>query len=56
MENADGTFSVPSQTVDEVASLVRLIDGKYVCNRFDFKYRNVPACKHVLAESGSLSI
>ncbi|MGH2637942.1 MAG: IS6 family transposase, partial [Rhabdochlamydiaceae bacterium] len=48
-ENADGTFSVPSQTVEEVAYLVRVIDGKYVCNCYDFKLRHVPACKHVFA-------
>ncbi len=51
-ENADGTFSVPSQTVEEIAYLVRLIEGKYLCNCLDFKYREVrkiEACKHIHA-------
>jgi len=40
------------QTVEEVAYLVRLIDGKYVCNCLDFKYkeqRQIQACKHIHA-------
>jgi len=50
-ENIDGSFSVPSQSVDEVVYLVRLIDGKYVCNCPDFKQRHeeVGACKHIHA-------
>ena len=49
LENADGSFSVPSQSVEEIAYLVRMIDGKYVCNCFDFRLRHVPACKHIFA-------
>jgi hypothetical protein len=52
LENADGSFSVPSQSVEEIAYLVRLIDGKYVCNCLDFKYkelRAIEACKHIFA-------
>ena len=49
LENADGSFSVPSQSVEEIAYLVRLIDGKYVCNCLDFKFNHVEACKHVFA-------
>jgi transposase-like protein len=47
-ENADGSFSVPSQSVAEIAYLVRLIDGKYLCNCPDFRHRHeeVGECKH----------
>lgn len=50
-ENANGTFSVPSQTVDEVVYLVRLIDGKWVCNCLDFKQRHeeIGLCYHAHA-------
>ncbi len=50
-ENADGTFSVPSSTVEEVVYLVRLIDEKYVCNCIDFRERHeeVGLCKHAHA-------
>jgi transposase-like protein len=48
-ENADGSFSVPSQTVGEIAYLVRLIGGSYSCNCPDFVQRHaeIQACKHV---------
>lgn len=47
-ENAYGTFSVPSQTVEEISYLVRLIDGKWVCNCVDFKERHeeIGLCYH----------
>src|SRR5208283_1512086 len=50
-ENANGTFSVPSQTVEEVAYLVRLIDGKWICNCLDFKQRHeeIGLCYHAHA-------
>jgi transposase-like protein len=50
-ENGDGSFSVPSQTVEEVLYLVRLIDGKYVCNCMDFKQRHeeIGLCYHAHA-------
>lgn len=54
LENTDGSFSVPSQSVEEIAYLVRVIDGKYVCNCLDFKYkeeRAIQACKHIHAVS-----
>ncbi len=52
MENTDGSFSVPSQSVEEIAYLVRLIDGKYICNCLDFKERVSKIgeiCKHIHA-------
>ncbi|MGI0091106.1 MAG: IS1/IS1595 family N-terminal zinc-binding domain-containing protein [Nitrososphaerales archaeon] len=53
LENSDGSFSVPSQSVEEIVYPVRLIDGKYVCNCMDFKQRCslIPnaICKHVHA-------
>src|SRR5487761_1680701 len=50
-ENADGTFSVPSQTVEEIAYLVRLSDGKWICNCIDFKERHeeIGLCYHIHA-------
>jgi transposase-like protein len=50
-ENANGTFSVPSQTVEEIVYLVRLIDGKWICNCIDFKERHeqVGLCYHIHA-------
>ena len=50
-ENADGTFSVPSQTVEEIVYLVRLIEGNWVCNCMDFKQRHeeVGLCYHAHA-------
>lgn len=52
LENTDGSFSVPSQSVEEIAYLVRMIEGKYICNCLDFKHREerkVEACKHIHA-------
>ncbi|MHB1868449.1 MAG: IS6 family transposase [Nitrososphaerales archaeon] len=48
LENSDGSFSVPSQSVEEIAYLVRVIDGKYICNCLDFKQRHaeIGLCKH----------
>jgi transposase-like protein len=50
-ENADGTFSVPSQTVEEIAYLVRFLDGKFLCNCMDFRQRHeqIGLCKHIHA-------
>ncbi|SRR5579875_2249090 len=50
-ENQDGSFSVPSQTVEEVAYLVRLIDGKWICNCMDFRQRHeeIGLCYHAHA-------
>jgi putative transposase len=50
-ENADGSFSVPSQTVGEIAYRVCLLDGSYTCNCPDFVQRHaeIQACKHIHA-------
>ncbi|MGD0318899.1 MAG: DDE-type integrase/transposase/recombinase [Nitrososphaerales archaeon] len=50
-ENADGSFSVPSQSVEEIAYQVRVINGQYQCNCPDFAQRGaeVGACKHIHA-------
>ncbi len=50
-ENANGSFSVPSQTIGEIAYLVKFVDGSYVCNCPDFKQRHeeIQACKHIHA-------
>jgi transposase-like protein len=50
-ENADGSFSVPSQTVGEIAYLVKLMDDSYSCNCPDFVQRHaeIQACKHIHA-------
>ena len=47
-ENADGSFSVPSQTVGEIAYTVRRIEGGYSCNCPDYTQRHaeVGECKH----------
>ena len=51
LENSDGSFSVPSATIEEIAYLVRFIDGKFVCNCMDFKERHeqIGQCKHIHA-------
>ena len=51
LENGDGSFSVPSQTVEEIAYLVRFIDGKFLCNCMDFRQRGkeIGLCKHIHA-------
>ncbi|MDG6904409.1 MAG: IS1/IS6 family transposase [Nitrososphaerota archaeon] len=50
-ENSDGSFCVPSSSMDEVLYLVRVVDGKYVCNCLDFKQRHdeIGLCKHAHA-------
>jgi transposase-like protein len=50
-ENADGSFCVPSQTVEEIVYLVRFLDGKFICNCMDFKERHeqIGLCKHIHA-------
>lgn len=54
-ENSNDSFSVPSQSVEEIAYLVRVIDGKFVCNSLDFKQRHAfegfKFCKHGWAVS-----
>ncbi|MDG6901027.1 MAG: DDE-type integrase/transposase/recombinase [Nitrososphaerota archaeon] len=50
-ENADGSFSVPSQSVGEIAYLVRVVNGQYQCNCPDFKQRHeeIEMRKHIHA-------
>jgi transposase-like protein len=50
-ENTDGSFSVPSQTVGEIAYRVCLLNGSYSCNCPDFVQRHaeIEACKHIHA-------
>lgn len=52
LELGNGMFSVPSATVEEIAYLVRLVDGRYECNCPDFKFRifrKIDLCKHAHA-------
>ena len=51
VENADGSFSVPSQTVGEIAYRVVPLDGSYLCNCPDFiqRHAEVGFCKHIHA-------
>jgi transposase-like protein len=50
-ENADGSFSVPSQTIGEIAYRVVPLNGSYSCNCPDFTQRHaeIQACKHIHA-------
>jgi transposase-like protein len=47
-ENVDGSFSVPSQTVGEIAYTIRRVEGGYSCNCPDYVQRHVVVgeCKH----------
>ncbi|MGP8126162.1 MAG: IS6 family transposase [Nitrososphaerales archaeon] len=47
-ENPDGSFSVPSQSVEEIAYRVVRVDGGYSCNCPDYAQRHaeVGECKH----------
>lgn len=49
-ENADGSFSVPSQTLDAVSYTVINFGGVWVCDCPDYQNRadSIPACKHIL--------
>ncbi|MGP8125553.1 MAG: IS6 family transposase [Nitrososphaerales archaeon] len=51
VENADGSFSVPSQTVGEIAYRVVPFNGWYSCNCPDFveRHAEIQACKHIHA-------
>ncbi|MFL6524427.1 MAG: DDE-type integrase/transposase/recombinase [Nitrososphaera sp.] len=46
IENADGSFSVPSQTSDKTYE-VTLLGDRYFCTCPDFEYRKIDACKHI---------
>ena len=50
-ENGDGSFFVPSQSIEEIAYTVRVIEGRYTCNCPDFKERHeeIEICKHGIA-------
>ena len=50
-ENPDGSFSVPSQTVEEIAYTVKLLGKEYSCNCPDFSQRHeeIGICKHIHA-------
>ena len=50
-ENADGSFSVPSQTIGEIAYRVVPLSGSYSCNCPDFiqRHAEIQACKHIHA-------
>jgi transposase-like protein len=50
-ENSDGSFSVPSQTIGEIAYRVLPLNGSYSCNCPDFVQRHaeVGNCKHIHA-------
>jgi putative transposase len=48
VENADGSFAVPSQTSNNIYE-VRLLGDGYVCTCPDFEYRQIDACKHIHA-------
>src|ERR1700730_5897160 len=52
-ENADGSFSVPSQSKQGTTYEVRLLGKTWVCNCPDFETRadQIDACKHGLAVS-----
>lgn len=47
-ENADGSFAVPSQTVDEIVYHVQIVDNVWACNCPDHISRKVE-CKHIHA-------
>jgi putative transposase len=47
-ENADGSFAVPSQTVDEIVYRVLIVDNVWACNCPDHTSRKVE-CKHIHA-------
>jgi putative transposase len=50
-ENADGSFSVPSQSVEEIAYTVRVIEGNYTCNCPDYiqRHEQIGIYKHGIA-------
>jgi putative transposase len=48
-EQADGSFSVPSQTHHYVIYEVRLFQTVWVCTCPDFEYRKIECCKHIYA-------
>lgn len=54
-ENADGTFSVPSQTGGGSVYRVESVRENWVCNCPDFEYRHI-TCKHVYAVQFSIAL
>jgi len=47
-ENGDGSFSVPSQTKEDLTYKVSLLHNEWICNCPDFTYRHIN-CKHIYA-------
>ncbi|MDQ3947689.1 MAG: SWIM zinc finger family protein [Thermoproteota archaeon] len=48
VENADGSFAVPSQTSDRTYE-VTLLGDRFVCTCPDYEYQKIDACKHIHA-------
>ncbi len=48
-ENEDGSFTVPSQTSNDLSYEVRLLGDRYVCTCPDFEQREIQFCKHIHA-------
>jgi transposase-like protein len=50
-ENEDGSFSIPSASVEEIAYTVKVLEGKYVCNCPDYlqRHEEIEICKHGIA-------
>src|SRR5438552_1028845 len=51
VENAEGSFSVPSQSKEGLSYEVKLFGKTYLCDCLDFQTRadQIEACKHILA-------
>ena len=49
MKNSDGSFSMPSQSVEEIVYTVKLLNDTCKCNWRDFTYNHVEICKHIHA-------
>jgi transposase-like protein len=54
-EQADGSFTVPSQTGNKVYE-VRILGDHFVCTCPDFEYREIEACKHIHLVKFTLSV
>ena len=50
-ENADGSFSVPSQSIPEIVYLVKVMEGRFTCNCPDYvqRHEEIETCKHGVA-------
>jgi transposase-like protein len=54
-EQADGSFTVPSQTGTQSYE-VRLLGERFVCTCPDFEHRQIEACKHIHLVKFTLSV